>query len=42
MAAVMLLVAPIGAWMNMGASEDLLLLLFALFTGLAAVLMLSG
>ena len=41
-AAIMLAFAPIGAWINVRVSEALLLILFALFTIVAAVLMLSG
>ena len=42
LAAVMLVLAPVGAWLNVRVSEALLLVLFALFTVVAAGLMLSG
>jgi uncharacterized protein len=42
LAIIMLAFAPLGAWMNVKMPEALLLILFALFTIVAAVLMLSG
>jgi len=42
LAVVMLIFAPVGAWLNIRVSETLLLILFALFTIVAAALMLSG
>jgi len=42
LAVVMLAFAPLGAWTNAKVPESLLLILFALFTVIAAILMLSG
>jgi len=42
LAVIMLALAPVGAWMNVRVPESLLLMLFSLFTLVAATLMLSG
>ncbi len=42
LALIMLALAPLGTWMNVRVSETLLLILFALFTLIAALFMLSG